>query len=34
MYRVFFFLFLLKVGVEESIVNAPGITDHGSAVKV
>jgi hypothetical protein len=24
--------FILKVGVEESIVNAPRITDHGSAV--
>jgi hypothetical protein len=27
-----FFKFHLKVGVEESIVNAPQITDHGSAV--
>jgi hypothetical protein len=26
------FKFLLKVGVEESIVNAPRITDYGSAV--
>jgi hypothetical protein len=26
------FKFLLKVGVDESIVNAPRITDHGSAV--
>jgi hypothetical protein len=26
------FKFILKVGVEESIVNAPGIADHGSAV--
>jgi hypothetical protein len=25
------FQFLFKVGVEESIVNAPRITDHGSA---
>jgi hypothetical protein len=23
---------ILKVGIEESIVNAPRITDHGSAV--
>jgi hypothetical protein len=26
------FKFILKVGVEESIVNAPRITHHGSAV--
>jgi hypothetical protein len=26
------FKFLLKVGVEESIVNAPRMTDHESAV--
>jgi hypothetical protein len=26
------FQFILKVGVEESIVNAPRITDRGSAV--
>jgi hypothetical protein len=26
------FKFLLKVGVEKSIVNAPRITDHGSTV--
>jgi hypothetical protein len=26
------FKFTLKLGVEESIVNAPRITDHGSAV--
>jgi hypothetical protein len=26
------FKFIFKVGVEESIVNAPWITDHGSAV--
>jgi hypothetical protein len=31
-YIVFFFKFHLKVGVEESIVNAPRITDDGSAV--
>jgi hypothetical protein len=28
-----FFKFHLKVAVEESIVNAPRITDHGSAVQ-
>jgi hypothetical protein len=26
------FKFILKAGVEESIVNAPRITDHGSTV--
>jgi hypothetical protein len=26
------FKFILKVGVEEPIVNTPRITDHGSAV--
>jgi hypothetical protein len=26
------FKLILKVGVEESILNAPRITDHGSAV--
>jgi hypothetical protein len=26
------FKFILKVGVEESIVNAPRVTDHGLAV--
>jgi hypothetical protein len=31
LYRVFFKRHL-QVGVEESIVNAPRITDHGSAV--
>jgi hypothetical protein len=31
-YTGFSFKFILKVGVEESIVNAPRITDHGSAV--
>jgi hypothetical protein len=31
-YRVSSFKFILKVGVEKSIVNAPHITDHGSAV--
>jgi hypothetical protein len=28
------FKFILKVGVDESIVNAPRITDHGSAVLI
>jgi hypothetical protein len=28
------FKFILKVGVEESIANAPRITDHGSAVLI
>jgi hypothetical protein len=28
------FQFLLKVGVEESIVNVPWIMDHGSAVLI
>jgi hypothetical protein len=28
------FKFILKVGVEELIVNAPRITDHGSAVPI
>jgi hypothetical protein len=28
------FQFLFKVGIEKSIVNAPRITDHGSAVQI
>jgi hypothetical protein len=28
------FKFILKIGVEESIVNALWITDHGSAVQI
>jgi hypothetical protein len=28
------FKFILKVGVEESIVNAPQIMDHGAAVYI
>jgi hypothetical protein len=31
-YTGFSLQFILKVGVEESIVNGPRITDHGSAV--